>query len=241
MADTDYQIRWRGRVLGPFSLEALKRMVETNQLSRIHEISTDGVGWRRAELVDGLFPEHLATKPPPSETEVAPAQESPAMEGHAGTAQLEQWFYSAGGQIAGPCASAVIRKLLAEGLVKPTDYASPASNPSAWVPISEVPQLNARGPGPTASSLSGQDYSGSATAALILGILGLFVPLCGPIAWSIGNGAKRNMMRSGNHNGEGFATAGVILGVIVTILLIVGIILIVGLVLLEGPNALRDL
>ena len=48
-------IRVRGRVLGPYDQERLQQMVRRGQLSRMHEISTDGTHWVRAATYSELF------------------------------------------------------------------------------------------------------------------------------------------------------------------------------------------
>ena len=60
-----------------------------------------------------------------------------------------------------------------------------------------------------------------AVASLVLGVLSLVVcPLCGPIAWSLGHNAEREVDASGGTlSGRGIATAGKILGIVATVLL----------------------
>lgn len=73
---------------------------------------------------------------------------------------------------------------------------------------------------------------GSATTALVLGILSLVV--CAPLgipAFIIGRRAEREVQASqGNLSGEGLAKAGWILGLIGMILTALGILLIIGLI-----------
>lgn len=62
-----------------------------------------------------------------------------------------------------------------------------------------------------------------AVAALVLGILGIvFCPLCGPIAWSLGRKAEQAADASGGTvGGRGLATAGKVLGMVGTLLLLI--------------------
>src|SRR3954453_4067022 len=53
--ETSLYIRVRGRVLGPYETEKLQSMVRRGQLSRVHELSTDGVSWVRASNYPELF------------------------------------------------------------------------------------------------------------------------------------------------------------------------------------------
>jgi|GEM_PF-1349415 len=48
-------IRIRGRVLGPYEREKLREQVRRGQLSRMHEVSEDGVTWTRASSYADLF------------------------------------------------------------------------------------------------------------------------------------------------------------------------------------------
>jgi hypothetical protein len=71
--------------------------------------------------------------------------------------------------------------------------------------------------------------SSNATTALVLGIISLVCcALCGPIAWYLGN-KELKAIRAGVSpiGGEGFAKAGMILGIIGTVLLAVWLIWVV--------------
>jgi hypothetical protein len=71
-----------------------------------------------------------------------------------------------------------------------------------------------------------------ATAALVLGIIGLvFCQLLGPVAWGLGRKAERLVDASGGTlGGRGEATAGKVLGMIATGLMIIGIIVFIALI-----------
>ena len=53
--DTQLYLRVRGRVLGPYDQEKLQSLVRRGQLSRMHEVSTDGTHWVRASTYAELF------------------------------------------------------------------------------------------------------------------------------------------------------------------------------------------
>ena len=55
MMDTQLYLRVRGRVLGPYDQEKLQSLVRRGQLSRMHEVSTDGANWVRASTYAELF------------------------------------------------------------------------------------------------------------------------------------------------------------------------------------------
>ena len=66
--------------------------------------------------------------------------------------------------------------------------------------------------------------------ALVLGILGLVIcPLCGPFAWWQGRSAEGAVAASGGqYGGKGMATAGKILGIIGTVVLVLVVIVLIG-------------
>jgi uncharacterized Tic20 family protein len=64
----------------------------------------------------------------------------------------------------------------------------------------------------------------SATPALVVGIFSFFVPIIGPVSIWLGLRAQKEIRDSqGRLSGEGRATAGLVLGVIGTVLLAVGL------------------
>jgi hypothetical protein len=112
--------------------------------------------------------------------------------------------------------------------------APPSGEPSAPAP--------AHGPAPPAD-LFAPPASGNAQGAipaLVLGILSVvFCPLCAPFAWYFGRRAEHLVDASGGMlSGRGEATAGKILGIVMTILMILGIVLLI--VLIVGGSAWVD-
>lgn len=80
-----------------------------------------------------------------------------------------------------------------------------------------------QGYGPVGYAPPVQDHKGKATGSLVCGIIGLFFCglILGIIAIVLGTGAKKAMQQSGNFDGQGMATAGVVLGIIDLILHVV--------------------
>jgi hypothetical protein len=99
-----------------------------------------------------------------------------------------------------------------------------------------------RGPAPPAdlSEPAAAGNADGAVPALVLGILSVVLcPLCAPFAWYYGNRAERLVDGSGGLlSGRGEATAGKVLGIVMTILLILGILLLI--VLLAIGSAVVD-
>lgn len=50
-----FYVRLRGKTTGPFDLPTLQRQARQGQISRLHQVSNDGVSWRPATTVEGLF------------------------------------------------------------------------------------------------------------------------------------------------------------------------------------------
>ena len=98
---------------------------------------------------------------------------------------------------------------------------SPFPPPPSGSPFGDPPGR----PGPS----SAQQQANGAVAALVLGILGvIFCPLCGPVAWSLGRTAERQVDAAGGQlGGRGLATAGKVLGIVGTALLVVLILVVV--------------
>src|SRR3954466_13665047 len=76
--ETRLYMRVRGRVLGPYEPEKLQALVRRGQLSRLHELSTDGVTWERASNYPELFTTNV-------ELPAQQAIESPADKSSTGT------------------------------------------------------------------------------------------------------------------------------------------------------------
>lgn len=64
------------------------------------------------------------------------------------------------------------------------------------------------------------------TTILVLGIVGLFVTICAPIAWYMGSKAQKEIAASGIHySNEQNINIGKILGMVLTILAIIGLVI----------------
>ena len=56
MSSDRIYIRFKGRVLGPLTSEKTREMVKRGQITRQHELSPDGTGWRLASEYEEFFP-----------------------------------------------------------------------------------------------------------------------------------------------------------------------------------------
>ncbi|QDT59389.1 hypothetical protein SV7mr_18960 [Stieleria bergensis] len=59
MSSDRVYIRFKGKTLGPLSLEKVRELVKRGQVTRLHDVSADGISWMQAEEFGDLF----ATKP----------------------------------------------------------------------------------------------------------------------------------------------------------------------------------
>lgn len=55
MTDNHIYVRFKGKTLGPLSLQKARDLVRRGQITRMHELSTDGVSWMRGEEFGSLF------------------------------------------------------------------------------------------------------------------------------------------------------------------------------------------
>ena len=83
---------------------------------------------------------------------------------------------------------------------------------------------------------AGPPNASNAVTALVLGILGIVLcPLLGPVAWVLGRRGEQEIDGSGGAvGGRGLATAGKVLGIVGTFLLMIGLALGVAYVI-EAP------
>jgi hypothetical protein len=96
--------------------------------------------------------------------------------------------------------------------------------PTAPISVTEATPPLSSSPAPISPPTLPAKASGRAVASLVLGILG--ITCCGimaPIAWILGSTELKDInARLSSPEGKGYATAGKVLGIIGTILLILG-------------------
>ncbi len=143
-------IRVRGRVLGPYEREKLREQVRRGQLSRMHEVSEDGVTWTRASSYADLFQSSPAeatigangstrsSSPAPQQPVAQSPVAQPAMQVAAQTAPMAApmalaapvsiplaggpaWYYTRGDQEYGPVEFAQLQQAVSLGTVTADD------------------------------------------------------------------------------------------------------------------------
>lgn len=145
MAD-HYYIRVRGRVGGPFDLAKLRGMIQRGQLTRTHEVSTDGSAWLAALELSELFPK----KPVPQRTNVAealtlsetapPQRESTPPQA---TESSQDWHYSIDGAKRGPISWRELSRLADSGELTRSALVWTDGMPD-WVEASKIAGLYPR-------------------------------------------------------------------------------------------------
>lgn len=159
---TTYYMRVRGRIMGPFDQEKLQGLSRRGQLSRMHEVSTDGVTWTRAANFPELF--NVAPIETPGLDQLAAQQglggggsayavASPA----APAAGQQKWYYTRSGQEQGPVDFANLQVLAATGQLAPQELVW-TEGMTAWTPAAQVAGLAIRaGGGAAAEPHGGQE------------------------------------------------------------------------------------
>jgi len=111
----------------------------------------------------------------------------------------------------------------------------PVGGPPSGDPIGAPPENEAwRRPStvphdPFDAPTTSRPNADGAVPALVLGILSIFFcPLCAPFAWYFGQRAERLVDASGGVlGGRGEATAGKIIGIVMSVLMLLGIVLLI--------------
>jgi hypothetical protein len=240
VSDESYYIRWRGRLTGPFTLPQLQDMIAQERMTKLHDVSSDQVRWRRAGTYSELFPaflpgENSFVARAPGTYAIHAEQTIPVGDLPPVDSGLDDWYYARGQQVEGPVPAATIIDMVQQGALTAEDHVNRSSDPSVWQQIAEVPEFaplvaapdGAAGPHAAsaedyawaAGAAAGGDaeggaYGGWAFTGLALGIVGIIAPLFGIGALLCGAKAKRGILASGGTGHLGIARAAVVLGAI---------------------------
>lgn len=150
--DTQLYLRVRGRVMGPYDQERLQTLVRRGQLSRMHEVSSDGTHWVQAATYPDLFVSIPVKLVAPEMTSVGPsaarltisnpvADESPAAVPAAPPLRSgRRWYYSHDGQESGPVDESALNQMLNAGQLGPDTLVWTDTMPQ-WKSAAQVPGL----------------------------------------------------------------------------------------------------
>ncbi|MEO2048103.1 MAG: DUF4339 domain-containing protein [Pirellulales bacterium] len=144
MVSGQYYVRVRGRVIGPFSEEKLRKMARSGQVGQTHEISPDAVTWRRASEYQGL----LAEESEPTTADVNDGDEvtraNPSTVHQPAQPKIGKekvWFLNQGGENLGPFTVEEVRSQITSGTVSRDALAWKEGTPD-WSAVLEVfPEL----------------------------------------------------------------------------------------------------
>lgn len=139
MASEGYYIRARGKITGPFDLNALQKLVRRGSLSRIHEVSSDRISWASA----GDFGELFTTRVSNAEADHSTTEHSQSATGQSPAgATTTKYFYVQNGVTIGPVPLAVLVSLTQNGTLRPEDFCWQEGSEMA-LPASHLPALAA--------------------------------------------------------------------------------------------------
>lgn len=149
--DTPLYLRVRGRVLGPYEPDKLQAMVRRGQLSRLHELSTDGVSWVRASNYPELFAINVEV-PAAQQTDVSrvgtatPTDESitetsKSVDTDAAMTASVKWYFSRGDVQGGPVDFPTLKLMAASGQLSPDDLVW-TEGMSNWRAANSTPGLS---------------------------------------------------------------------------------------------------
>jgi hypothetical protein len=130
-------VKIKGRSQGPFSVEKLQEFVRRGQLSRMHQISADGVSWQAASTYPEIFAS-AAVRPVAVPQSASSGSIELAPQSVPKPTQAEQWYYAVGSDQFGPVDRAALVSMLQSGQLLPksevwrdgmTDWTSAESIP----------------------------------------------------------------------------------------------------------------
>ena len=143
-----YWVRYKGRNIGPYTLERIRQMVRKAQVGRGHEVSTDGQSWGPATSFPEIFEITAAAEYSVQASYAAPnsvveqpqasPQSRPNSEGPPPESII--WYCAVGGEQQGPMARSQLIAMLRTGQLSSTDLVFRAGM-SDWMPVSETPEM----------------------------------------------------------------------------------------------------
>lgn len=135
---SNFYVRAKGRISGPFDVATLQKLVRRGALSRAHEISSDRANWNPAGEFEELFPSSRGAMPEPAPVQAAAVPTTaPAPVPPSG-----MFYYAQGGRTVGPVSVSVLQSLVLNRTLRPNDLAWRDGSPTAY-PAIQIPELAA--------------------------------------------------------------------------------------------------
>jgi hypothetical protein len=156
MADRHY-IRWRGQVSGPFDSAEVRAMLAEGQISRHHQVSSDGTHWQTvdqsglAATAPSAAPaaalsatpgqaDAARSSPAPPPAAKAALRKMPAKLRRKVSAEDLDWLYVEDDTVMGPIGFVALRGLAESGVLDADTKVSPAGDED-WRPLRDVVPL----------------------------------------------------------------------------------------------------
>lgn len=261
MSDEQYYVRFRGRTLGPFDPEKVKALVSRGQVTRMHEISCDGLSWSTADTFSEFFPGDMGASTSgnreSSEPEPEPEAEQP-LTGPVSPSNAEGWYAHIDGRNEGPVSKSKLTEWIASGSLQ-RDSLVWRSEYENWQPAETVlgslfpdGQTSPIQTGPNSTIIepsqnepkrhpNGDLPSGFAITSMILGILSLVLctNLITGVPAVIFGGLALSRANKGLAGGKGMAITGLATGIIGCVIGITGLIYyLVAVIMIAGGSTM---
>ena len=113
MSDEKYYVRFRGRTLGPFDEAKVRGLIKRGQVTRMHELSPDGVSWQKADAFPELFP--AVNQPAQGFEQVS--QSDAAMQPDEPPTDVAEWYAHLNNENKGPVTKDQIAQWISAGAI----------------------------------------------------------------------------------------------------------------------------
>ena len=147
-------VRFRGRTIGPLTPDKVRDMVRRGQVTRMHELSGDGLSWMKADEFGDFFPRaptsgsmvgdmaaDASSVPPGSSMGSGEFGEDPVAAPTPNENATAQWYAHVNGEKQGPVSMDQMR-LYAEAKILKKDSLVWKNGLDAWKPASQaIPEL----------------------------------------------------------------------------------------------------
>ncbi len=111
MSDEKYYVRFRGRTLGPFDESKVRDLIKRGQVTRMHELSPDGVSWQKAEA----FPELFAVASQPAQSFEQTSQAEAVVQSGDSSSDVAEWYAHLNDENKGPVTKTQLAQWIASG------------------------------------------------------------------------------------------------------------------------------